>query len=124
MPTSGKAVLDLTLPAEPSTPRRARSAVAERYAEHLRCSDLLVCVSEAVTNAVLHAGTPVRLVVRETARLLRIEVTDDDPTMPVAREPDPATPTGRGLLLIDRLTSRWGIDSRRDGKTVWFEMAS
>lgn len=124
MVTSGKAVLDLTLPAEPSTPRQARSAVAEHFAEHLRCGDILVCVSEAVTNAVLHAGTPVRVVVRETARLLRIEVTDDDPTLPVARDPDPSTPTGRGLLLIDRLTSRWGIESRRDGKTVWFEMAS
>ena len=124
MATSGDSVLDLTLPAEPSTPRLARTAVAERYSAHLRCGDILVCVSEAVTNAVLHAGTPVRLVVRETARLLRIEVTDDDPTLPVARDPDPTTPTGRGLLLIDRLTSSWGIESRHDGKTVWFEMAS
>ena len=124
MVTSGEFVLDLTLPAEPSTPRLARTAVAEHYSGHLRCGDILVCVSEAVTNAVLHAGTPVRLVVRETARLLRIEVTDADPTLPVARDPDPATPTGRGLLLIDRLTLRWGIESRRDGKTVWFEMAS
>jgi anti-sigma regulatory factor (Ser/Thr protein kinase) len=98
--------------------------VAERFSEHLRCGDILVCVSEAVTNAVLHAGTPVRLVVRIGGSRLRIEVTDDNPVLPVARDPDAATPTGRGLLLIDRLSSTWGVDSRRDGKTLWFEMAS
>ena len=110
------------MPAEPSTPRRARTAVAAEFGDHVRCGDILVCVSEAVTNAVLHAGTPVRFVVRELGLRLRVEVTDDDPTLPVIRNPDPLTPTGRGLLLIDRLSSSWGVDGRIDGKTVWFEL--
>lgn len=123
MAPSGGAILDLTLPPEPATPRRARTAVAEELGDHVRCGDILVCVSEAVTNAVLHAGTQVRFVVKARGRWLRIEVTDDDPTLPVVRHPDPMTPTGRGLLLIERLSSSWGVDGRVDGKTVWFELA-
>jgi anti-sigma regulatory factor (Ser/Thr protein kinase) len=122
MVTSGRAVLDLSLPAEPSTPRRARSAVADQFGDHPRCGDVLVCVSEAVTNAVLHAGSRVRLVVREIGATLRIEVSDTSPMLPVARDPGPETPTGRGLLLIDRLASRWGVDADADGKTLWFEV--
>jgi anti-sigma regulatory factor (Ser/Thr protein kinase) len=122
MVTSGRAVLDLSLPAEPSTPRRARSAVAEQFGDHPRCGDVLVCVSEAVTNAVLHAGSGVRVVVRDTGDALRIEVSDTSPTLPVARDPGPETPTGRGLLLIDRLASEWGVDAHDSGKTLWFEV--
>lgn len=119
--TSGRVLLDLRLPAEPGTPRRARVAVAEHLGDHPRCGDVLVCVSEAVTNAVLHAGTPVHLVVRDGPGGVRIEVSDDDPTLPVGRNPDPSTPTGRGLLLLERLTSLWGVDGSSKGKTVWFE---
>ena len=106
-----------------SAPRDARNAIAERYGEHVRCGDLLVCVSEAVTNAVIHARTPFRLVVREVGRLLRVEVSDADPTPPVIRHPEPTSPSGRGMLLIDQLSSTWGVDRRGDGKTVWFEFA-
>lgn len=122
MVSSGPAVIDLTLPAESSTPRRARNLVEELFFDHPRCGDLLVCVSEAVTNAVLHAGTALRLVARDEGALVRIEVTDADPTVPVARRPDATTPTGRGLLLIDTLAERWGVDGRRNGKTIWFEV--
>jgi len=120
---TGPAVIDLTLPPEASTPRRAREAVADRFGDHPRCGDLLVCVSEAVTNAVLHARTTLRLVVRDHGALVRIEVTDADPTVPVQRDPGPDTPTGRGIMLIDRLSVSWGTVTRRDGKTFWFEVA-
>lgn len=123
MVTSGRAVIDLVLPPTAETPRRARQAVSARYGSHARCGDILVCVSEAVTNAVLHALSPVRLVVREAASALRFEISDEDPTAPVGRDPDPATPTGRGLLLIGCLADRWGVDLRDDGKTLWFEVA-
>lgn len=115
-------MIDLTLPAESSSPRQARHVVAARFSDHPRCGDLLVCVSEAVTNAVLHAQTALRLVVRDGGGVLRIEVTDADPTLPVRRDPDLLTPTGRGLLLIDKLAERWGIDGGQNGKTVWFEV--
>jgi hypothetical protein len=34
------------------------------------------------------------------------------------------SPTGRGLHLLDRLASSWGIEMTEDGKTVWFEIES
>lgn len=115
-------MIDLTLAPEPSAPRLARAATAASFAHLARCEDLLVCVSEAVSNAVLHAGTPMRFVVRDGSTVVRVEVSDDSPTLPVRRDPDPTTPTGRGLLLIDRLTSRWGIEGHDAGKTLWFEV--
>ena len=123
MAQSEDAILDLTLPVHPSTPRNARTAVAERFSDHDRCGDVLVCVSEAVTNAVIHARTEVRFVVRSVGARLRVEVSDLDPRPPVLRRPDPLTPNGRGMLLINELSSRWGVDARADGKTVWFELA-
>src|ERR671913_1543047 len=43
------------LPSDATTPRAARKAVAERFGDVDRCGELLLCVSEVVTNAVLHA---------------------------------------------------------------------
>ena len=44
------------------------------------------------------------------------------PARPLVREAAPDPATGRGLLIIDQLASRWGVDLRRDGKTVWVEL--
>jgi hypothetical protein len=30
--------------------------------------------------------------------------------------------TGRGLLLVDRISQRWGVEQLPTGKTVWFEI--
>jgi len=122
MAPTGRVVLELRLPGEALSARRAREAVGERYAAHARSGDLLLCLSEVVTNAVLHARSAVHLVVREAGGRVRCEVADDDPTLPVARDPGPTTPTGRGLRLVEALSSDWGVDRRRDGKTVWFEV--
>lgn len=115
-------MLDLHLPGEPIAPRRAREAVAARLAGHPQLADLLLCLSEVVTNAVLHARTDVHLVVRGHGARVRVEVGDADPTLPRPQDPSPETPTGRGLLIIGQLTSRWGVEGRADGKTVWFEV--
>jgi hypothetical protein len=40
----------------------------------------------------------------------------------VPRRPGPDTVTGRGLLLVDALTDRWGAERTGDGKVVWFEL--
>ena len=55
---------------------------------------------------------------------LRIEVDDaDDRSLPaVAPAPGPAAESGRGLLLVDELATRWGADPIPGGKRVWFEV--
>jgi hypothetical protein len=55
-------------------------------------------------------------------RAVRVEVHDADPTLPVPRHPAPHTVTGRGLLLVEALTDRWGSARIDHGKVVWFEL--
>ena len=35
---------------------------------------------------------------------------------------DPLEPGGYGLLLVDRMSSRWGIERSAGSTTVWFEL--
>jgi anti-sigma regulatory factor (Ser/Thr protein kinase) len=111
----------LVLPSDAGTPRVARQAVAEVYGDQRRCADLLLCVSEVVTNAVLHARSAARITVRRVADLLTVEVEDDDPTPPTRRPHSPMATTGRGLRILDELTVRWGSRPAHTGKVVWFE---
>jgi anti-anti-sigma factor len=111
----------LDLPADATAPRLARAAVAEALGDHPRRDDLLLCVSEVVTNAVLHARSTSQLQLRAIDDGIVVEVTDHDPTLPTRRQHDLQAPTGRGLHLLDALTSSWGTSPHPDGKVVWFE---
>nr|WP_042440743.1 ATP-binding protein [Streptacidiphilus albus] len=87
--------------------------------------DVLLLVSELVTNACLHAGGPTELALHGTAGRLRVAVSDRSEQPPVPRTPHSAArPGGHGLHLVDRLTSRWGTEPRPGGKTVWLEVAA
>ncbi|MEU6705018.1 ATP-binding protein [Streptomyces wuyuanensis] len=93
-----------------------RRAVAE---------DVLMVVSELVTNACLHAGGPLELVLNCTSERLRIEVSDASPVPPRPRpHADPAVPGGHGLVVLGRLSRAWGSVPRDSGKTVWAEVAA
>ncbi|MCJ1676472.1 ATP-binding protein [Streptomyces sp. APSN-46.1] len=95
--------------------------------------DVLLLVSEAVTNASLHAGGPTELVVRlgpADARVpgragdLRIEVSDRSTELPRPRTTGSAElPGGHGLIVLNRLARRWGVTLRESGKSVWIEVA-
>jgi anti-anti-sigma factor len=94
--------------------------VASRLGGHPRLDDLLLCVSEVVTNAVLHSRVPKEMTVRTEGPRLLVEVLDGDPTLPIRRDHDLTAPTGRGLKILDDLTDGWGTRPTADGKVVWF----
>jgi hypothetical protein len=80
-------------------------------------------VTELVTNACLHARTPLTLSIRVLDHVVRIGVTDLSPRPPELRRGDPWATTGRGLRLLEGL-GRWGVavlSPPAVGKTVWFE---
>jgi len=80
-------------------------------------------VSEAATNAVLHAyGPEIRVRVLDHGPRLRVEVWDGSPALPVPRRAQSGAEGGRGLGLIEAQAAQWGVDARRDGKTFWFEI--
>ena len=116
------------LPGDPSAvpaARRFAGQAAADYGADPECIDTTkLLVTEVATNAVLHAGSPIRLTVTNDAHdSLRVEVRDDDPTPPPLPEvPDPDATSGRGLWLVSALARRWGVNRNTKGKTVWFEV--
>ena len=89
--------------------------------EHLvRVAVLLT--SELVTNAVVHATTPFRLDVVAEDDVVRVAVTDGGAGVAERGPTADAAEHGRGLQLVDALSSRWGSDCLADGKRVLFEL--
>ena len=116
-----------TFPASPTSPRAARSFVRGVLPEvsDAEIADLIMLlVTELVTNAVMHAHSPVRVQVVVDDHQVRVAVHDDVPQPPVRRRASEEALGGRGLLLLDRLSDRWGYDARPPGKTVWFEIGT
>ncbi|MEU2777400.1 ATP-binding protein [Streptomyces sp. NPDC007162] len=86
--------------------------------------DVVLAVSELVTNAVQHGTGDVRLRAFNTNEQLRIEVTDDNSAPATLRAASDDDTSGRGLLLVSALAQNWGVSE--DGKTTWcaFHIAS
>lgn len=80
-------------------------------------------VSEIVTNALVHAGTPIEVAFSFVDGGLRIEVTDGSPHAPTLRGYGPNAGTGRGLMLLEEMVDEWGVVPDHSGKTVWFQIA-
>ena len=119
------ALLSLELSSDPAAGARARRAVEPLLGHRLRAeeaSDILLLVTELVTNAVRHGtGATLLLTARRVADALRVEVHNDGSS----GTPEPTTggpDGGWGLQLVEGVASAWGR-SAADGRTlVWFEM--
>ena len=80
-------------------------------------------MSELVTNAVVHAGSEVEVMVQLTPTAARVEVTDASADAVAPRDAGADEDSGRGLALVGSLARRWGIrPAPGGGKTVWFEV--
>lgn len=164
--TGERRTLRLELSPSPVSARTARTALTEALLEWgfrvavgdspaaaVRGVDAIdtamLLTSELVANAVLHAGTPLELVVHATCDILDVSVFDEslDPPLavldarstggprPTGEEPAAEGPAasagdlvastregGRGLWLLDALADEWGVDVLPTGKRVWFRL--
>jgi anti-sigma regulatory factor (Ser/Thr protein kinase) len=117
----------VTLSPTPASALAAREAVARFLgAAGGRGSPVALVASELVTNAVLHARTTVgfRIAVGQDCSLARVEVHDEVPPgrrrLRPAHGGDPGRATrGRGLAMVSRLATDWGVRAEGEGKTVW-----
>jgi anti-sigma regulatory factor (Ser/Thr protein kinase) len=120
----------------------AEFAVGEHSARHLRrilrirliASGLAegadaaeLALTELVANVVRHVpGRRCRICFLLQPGGVRVEVADACPELPVRAIGDELGDSGRGLVIVDAVTDRWGVAVRPDGrgKTVWFECLS
>ncbi|WP_380170344.1 SpoIIE family protein phosphatase [Kineococcus sp. DHX-1] len=81
-------------------------------------------VSELVTNALLHTGSPTALTLRHEVadRLLCVGVEDGSTQHPQPRTSDDDATGGRGMHIVQLLAQRWWVAPRGDGKTVWADL--
>jgi len=78
--------------------------------------------SELVTNTIVHAHSDVDVHIHLTDDCVRVEVEDHAPAMPSPVSASPDAISGRGLQIVSKLASAWGVSPRTDGKVVWFEL--
>jgi two-component sensor histidine kinase len=116
----------LTIAPSRQAPAQARRAVHD-FATAVaptsaRTAELLA--SELVTNAVTHGRGDVRVVMEYDADGLAVTVSDDEPAVPEVADGASSTVGGRGLRLVEVLSSAWGVepDRRGRGKGVWFRL--
>ncbi len=123
--TTGE-VAALGLPAEPASVPRARHFVRDALAG--RGPDLQdaaeACISELVTNSVLHARTDLEVRLLEQTDTVRLEVVDRSPGLPRRLVHTLQSATGRGMEIVTLLAEDWGVDPvEGGGKAVWCTLA-
>ena len=115
----------IALDSDPGAARTARGFVRDA----LRTWDLEdaddvaeLLTDELVSNVVCHVGSSMEVRARRGASSIRIEVDDTSTDLPIRREPDGFDEHGRGVMLVETLSSDWGVDVHDAGKTIWFEL--
>lgn len=119
---------ELVVTAAPTAPRTARrwvmqvAAAAGIGGAANQVAELLT--GEVVANTVVHGPHDAQVVVRlaVTGHTLRVEVEDSGGGHPELRRTEPTAPNGRGLAIVDALSSAWGSTNEPGRTVVWFEV--
>lgn len=112
--------------ARPAAIGRARhdveDALAAAEVDRGTSGDLMLLVSELVTNAVRHAcGESFEVRLEVTQDMLRLEVRDDGSGFQPRIQPSDDGTGGYGLYIVERLADRWGVE-RDAGGVIWVEL--
>ena len=104
-----------------SQARRLVRQFLEEIGRHAWLDPAELAISEVVTNASLHAHTPIDIRLTSYADQVCVEVRDFNNTLPVQRNYDVQATTGRGMALVAAVTLECGVHPLGDGgKVVWF----
>jgi anti-sigma regulatory factor (Ser/Thr protein kinase) len=117
-----------TVPRAPESSARLRSLLWTTFAcwecDSQRLDDAALVLSELVGNAVRHAeGATLQVRLRRTEDVLRIAVHDGSPARPAPRQASFEDENGRGMLIIEALSHRWGWEPLATGKVVWADVS-
>jgi anti-sigma regulatory factor (Ser/Thr protein kinase) len=123
-------MLNLVLTEESGAAAAARQALREENGTlpvAVR-DDVMLLVSELVSNAVLHAGAgperPLQVQVLRGPRWVIVTVSDEGPGFTWRPKPEPGNESGGwGLFLVDQIADCWGVECTAGGARVWFEIA-
>ena len=122
---SSREQIDRTFAADAESVGRARQFARETvdaWGAGDVVESVVLVVSELVTNAIVHTGTPATLDIRLDASCVRLAVEDRYPgrPFPVAIEPSSEdAEQGRGLLITSMLATTWGVEYTAASKRVW-----
>lgn len=101
----------------------ARAFVTECLTNHGMLpvmDDVRWVVSELATNAVVHAATAFTVNLSRLDGVLTLTVGDDSPALPRQLGPEAQlAPSGRGLRIVEALSTAWGVTDKVNGKSVW-----
>ena len=118
--------LDEMLPNDLLAPREARQAIA-RFLARAEVPQLIddaqLLVSELVTNAIRHARGPISVHASLRGGFLHLEVGDAAAEIaPAPRSAGPDDEGGRGMELVEKLSTRWGWRTNEHTKVVWLDL--
>jgi anti-sigma regulatory factor (Ser/Thr protein kinase) len=123
-------MLNLVLTEETGAAAAARRALLEENGEVPATvrDDVLLLVSELVSNAVLHAGAgperPLQVQLLRGPRWLVVTVSDEGPGFTWHPNGERRNESGGwGLFLVDQIADCWGVECTATGARVWFEIA-
>ncbi len=110
-----------------TSPAEARHLVGRAVAgwcDEELVESVVLCISELVTNAVVHARSGPVVGVEVRPSVVRVEVRDASAAVPTVGPGGDDATSGRGLMIVEAVADRWGVQSHSaGGKTVWFEVS-
>ena len=116
----------IKLAADPVSAARSREFVRQHLAGHglsYLSADVELVVSELATNAMVHAATSFTVSLHAFEETLLLEVEDGSSKGPSLVAAQVLDTSGRGVAIVDLLSSDWGVDTHAEGggKSVWAE---
>jgi len=105
--------------------RWARSWMEAHPTDGVDPDSVVLSMTELVTNSIKHGAGPVDVELKGDSDNLVLIVSDCSDKVPHRPDVSLETETGRGILILESLATRWGVQPEPGGgKTVWCEFAS